>query len=73
MIKLEANIGVWNSDIHEIDLTVELTQEEYDTLKTMNTEEYIKFMRERMVHRITDYDLTYDVPDLDEFCEVEAK
>lgn len=73
MIKLEAYIEVTNSEIYEVELTVELTEKEYVALKKMSNEEYIKFMRERMIHRISDYDLKFEVPDLDEFYESEDK
>lgn len=71
--KYEAYIGVWDSHIHEIELTIELTDEEYNKLKEMDEKEYQKFMQERVTHKITDYSLNFKVPESDEFYKVEPE
>lgn len=65
MIKIECIPSIDYSDIGEISVSIELTQEQIETVKNMTKVEFKQFVLLNATVRVTDFDVKYDVPDFE--------
>ncbi len=56
-----------NYTIGEIEVSVELTNEEYEKCKTMPHSQFEDFIKARATVKITDFSVDFEVPTIDEF------
>ncbi len=56
-----------NDTIGEIEVSVELTNEEYEKCKTMPHSQFEDFIKSRATVKIIDFSVDFEVPTIDEF------
>lgn len=70
MRKFEISPYIENGQIGQIEVSVELSDEEIKLIGKMNKEDFTRFIKERATVKITDFDVDYDCPFLNEWDEV---
>ncbi len=70
MKKFEINPYIQYGQIGEIEVSIELSDEELRLISKMNKEDFTKFIKEKSEVKITDFDVDFDCPFLDEWDEV---
>lgn len=68
--KFELYPYIRDSQIGEVEVTVELTEEEYLLAKTLEQDDFREFILSKAECRVTDFECTYDTPSLDEWNEI---
>ena len=70
MQKFELNPCITSATIGEIEVSIELSDEEIKSVSKMNKEDFIKFIKSKATVIITDFDVDYECPFLDEWDDV---
>ena len=68
--KFECSPYINDSNIGEIEVVVELTDEEIKSLKSMSKKDYDAFIKSKATVIITDFSIDFDVEDIDEWDEI---
>ena len=71
MRKYEIIPYIQNGTIGEIEVSIELSEEEIKLVSKMNKQDFTKFIKEKATVKITDFDVDFDCPFLNEWDEVE--
>lgn len=69
--KFEFRPYIISSNIGEIEVSIELSNDEIAMMKTLDKEEIKKLVNDKAVIKITDFDIDFEVEDFNDWDEVE--